>query len=128
MKADSLIIQQEKTFIRGLGKDIVKAVVISTVLAIFTSVGAVYAVYYKTTNKIDNIVVNDEKQDAALAKYNHTLNQINEKLGSTNTVTAVSDEKIKGLENQIQYTNEQMKLMQQTQLEMLKMLGEIKRK
>lgn len=114
--------------IKALQKHIVYTIVGCIVVTIIGGATTSFAFYHKTNNEIANIIENDKKQDASINRVYSTVNQINDKLGSTNTVTAISDEKIKGLENQIQSTNEQMKIMQQTQLEMLKMLSEIKRK
>lgn len=121
-------LKEKPLTIKALQKHIVYTIIGCIIVTIVGGITTSFAFYHKTNNEIANIIENDKKQDASINKVYSTVNQINEKLGSTNTVTAVSDEKIKGLENQIQSTNEQMKIMQQTQLEMLKMLSEIKRK
>ena len=57
-----------------------------------------------------------------------TLKEINNKLGTTNTTTAVSDEKIKGLEKTINNVQEKSNYhSKKTKLKILKILGDIKR-
>lgn len=119
------VLAQEKVIISMISKHLVKTIVTSIIVTVLGSVGTISAFYYNTSNNVSNIVENDRKQDESLTQMQNTLISINEKLGSTNTITAVSDTKIKGLETQINQVQKQQEQMQQT---MYQILVEIKRK
>lgn len=119
------VLAQEKVIINMISKHLVKTVLTSILVTILGSIGTISAFYYNTNNDIKDIIENDQMQDESIIQMQTTLISINEKLGSTNTVTAVSDTKIKGLETQINQVQKQQEIMQQT---MMQILVEIKRK
>ena len=112
---------------KGLERHIIKTIVISVILAVLGGAGTAFAFYYKANNQFENLHKNDARQDESINKMTSTLNEINTKLGTTKTSTAVSDEKIKGLEKTINMIQETQVSVQKNQTDILKMLGEIRR-
>src|SRR3989344_2750064 len=113
------VLAQEKVIINMISKHLVKTVLTSILVTILGSIGTISAFYYNTNNDIKDIIENDQMQDESIIQMQTTLISINEKLGSTNTVTAVSDTKIKGLETQINQVQKQQEIMQQTMMQIL---------
>ena len=113
---------------RGLQKHIIYTIVGCFVLALLTGAGTSTAFYYKTNNAIERGIENDEEQDKSINEIKISVQQINSKLGSTNTTTAVSDERIKALEKIIENLQANQQNIQKNQTEMLKILIDINRK
>lgn len=74
---------------------IIVTVVSSIIISSLGGAGSVYAFYYKTKTSIDNLILNDTKQDA-------TLKEINNKLSSSVTNSAISESEIEHLQEDIQ--------------------------
>lgn len=114
--------------LKAMQKHLIMTVVTALCLAVLGGVLSSFAFYHNTKNDIKVIQDNDIEQNEDIQNIHSTLKEINNKLGTTNTTTAVSDEKIKGLENTVNNIKEDMGRVQENQTEILKILGEIKRK
>jgi len=120
-------LKEQPLTLKGLQKHLILTVLTTICLAVLGGIITSFAFYYNTNNDIEVLQTNDVKQSDDIENINATLKQINEKLGTTNTTTAVSDEKIKGLENTINNIEGDVSNIGKTQTEILKILGDIKR-
>lgn len=118
-----LTTQKQKTFLKDLASHAVKLVIGAIIIAVMGGIGSSFVIY----NKIEATLQNDIKQDEVIMEAIQKIEKINEKVGGTHINTAISEEKMKGIENQLNQLQEQQRAMQQTQLDILKILGEINR-
>lgn len=115
---------KQKTFLKDLASHAVKIIIGAIVVAVMGGIGSSFVIY----NKIEKTLENDVKQDKTIVEAIEKIEKIDEKVGGTKINTAVSEEKMKGIENQLDQLQEQQRSMQQTQLDILKILGEMNRR
>lgn len=119
--------EEKKLSVKAVRNYIIKTVVGGLILTFLGSFTTSVAFYYRTNNSIENLINNDVKQEQKIANMGEILENMNQKLFSTNTVTAVSDERVDGMETQLQEVQKEISAVQKTQIDILKILGDIKR-
>jgi peptidoglycan hydrolase CwlO-like protein len=121
-------VKEKPLTLKGLQKHLILTVVSAICLAVLGGILTSFVFYHKANNNFEVLHQNDIEHDSQIQSINTTLQDINNKLGTTNTTTAVSDEKIKGLENTVNDIKDDVGNIQKNQTEILKILGDIKRK
>lgn len=116
--------QKQKTFLKDLASHAIKIIIGAIVVAVMGGIGSSFVIY----NKIETTLQNDIKQDEVIMEAIQKIEKIDEKVGGTKINTAVSEEKMKAIENQLDQLQEQQRSMQQNQLDILKILGEMNRR
>lgn len=114
--------------IKSLRNYFIYAIVGCLAMTFLSSFATIYTFYYQTNRNIENLNSSDLEQNTNIEKINVNLNEINKIITNTTTITAVSDEKIGGLEKNISKIQVDVVDMQKTQIDILKILGEIKRR
>jgi len=120
-------IKEEPVTLKSLQKHVIKVLVAAIVIAVMGGAGTAFAFFYKTNYGIEKIIINDIRQDKSIEGIGIVLNDVSNKVGSTNTSAAVLDEKIKGLEGVMASIQQTQTNIQTTQTDILKILGEIRR-
>ena len=120
-------IKEEPVTLKSLQKHVIKVLVAAIVITVMGGAGTAFAFFYKTNYGIEKIIINDIRQDKSIEGIGIVLNDVSNKVGSTNTSAAVLDEKIKGLEGVMASIQQTQTNIQTTQTDILKILGEIRR-
>ena len=116
--------KKQRTFIKDLASHAIKVIVGVLLVSVLGGIGTSFVIY----SNIKTTLKNDIEQDKQINEVIQKIESVNEKVGGTNINTAFSDAKVQGIEAQLYQVQEQQKTMQQTQLDILKILGEINRK
>ncbi|PIZ50434.1 hypothetical protein COY27_07165 [Candidatus Woesearchaeota archaeon CG_4_10_14_0_2_um_filter_33_13] len=119
---------KQQTFLKTLANHIVKTVVATILVAVLGGIGTSFVFYYEANNAISNLMINDFKQDKSLEVVNQTTQEINQKLNYSDVNNAVLNTEIKEFKTQMGRVHEKQEDMQKTQMEILKILGEINRR
>lgn len=128
MEAEVKTTYKQQTFLKTLANHIVKTIVATILVAVLGGIGTSFVFYYEANNAISNLMINDQKQDESIEKINQTTQEIHKKLNSSDVNNAVLNTEIREFKTQIDRVHEKQEDMQKTQMEILKILGELNRK
>jgi len=118
---------EQKTFFKVLEEHIIKTIIAAIVIASLTGAGTAFGFYYNTNTDIKNLYDKDVEKTKAINNIEESISDINDKMGGTNLTTAVSEERMNGLESSFNDVKTNMVIIQKNQTDMMKLMLDIQR-
>ena len=118
---------EQKTFFKVLEEHIIKTIIAAIVIASLTGAGTAFGFYYNTNTDIKNLFDKDVEKTNAINNIEESISEINDKMGGTNLTTAVSEERMNGLESSFNDVKTNMVIIQKNQTDMMKLMLDIQR-